>query len=58
MEGTMAYALSSTLHGSNLYSPRPHTRGTDPLGPMRGIIGWTLISALVFWVPLAMALIG
>jgi hypothetical protein len=54
----MSYALSSTLHRSRMYSPRPHPRGSDALGTMRGIIGWTLISALVFWVPLAMALIG
>ena len=54
----MAYALPSMLHGARSYAPRPHPRGTDALGPMRGIIGWTLISALVFWVPLAIALIG
>ena len=53
----MAYALSSTLH-HRFYSPRSQPRGSDALGPMRGIIGWTLISALVFWVPLAIALIG
>jgi hypothetical protein len=58
MEGTMAYALTSTFHRTKLYSPRPYPRSTDALGPMRGIIGWTLISALVFWVPLAVALIG
>ena len=54
----MAYALTSTFHRTKLYSPRPYPRSTDALGPMRGIIGWTLISALVFWVPLAVALIG
>ena len=54
----MAYALSSTLHRSKMYPPRAHPRGTDALGPMRGIIGWTLISAVAFWVPLALTLIG
>jgi len=53
MEGTMAYALSSTFHRTRAF----HPRSMDAMGPMRGIIGWTLISALVFWVPLGFALI-
>jgi hypothetical protein len=29
---------------------------SDALDPMRGIILWTVISALVFWLPLGFAL--
>jgi hypothetical protein len=36
---------------------RPPPHGRDALEPMRGVILWTLIATLLFWVPLGAALV-
>jgi hypothetical protein len=53
-EVTMAYALANTLVRRRM-SPQPN--GRDALEPMRGVILWTLIATLLFWVPLGAALV-
>ena len=50
----MAYALTNTLVRRRP-TPRPNVR--DALDPMRGVIVWTLIATLLFWVPLGAALV-
>ena len=56
-EGTMAYAFANpAAHGV-----RSHRRlhpANDALDPARGIVAWTLISAVIFWLPLGIALMG
>jgi len=52
----MAHALAHTA-GRNASLHRK-IRGTgDALDSARGILAWTLISALLFWVPLGVALL-
>jgi hypothetical protein len=52
----MAYALASSA-GRNVSLQR-RTRGRgDALDSARGILAWTLISTLVFWLPLGVALL-
>jgi hypothetical protein len=50
----MAYAIANSF-GQRGRSLQPNNR--DALEPMRGIIAWSVISALVFWLPLGLALV-
>jgi len=54
-EGTMTYAFASRgAHGIRWY--RRLRPANDALDSARGIVAWTLISALIFWLPLGIAL--
>jgi hypothetical protein len=50
----MAYAIANPAHGVRSH-PRPQ-RANDSLDSARGIVAWTLVSALIFWLPLAVYL--
>jgi len=51
----MAYAFAN-LDARRVYSHSRLHRKNDALDSARGILAWTLISALVFWVPLGIVL--
>jgi hypothetical protein len=50
----MAYAIANSF-GERGRSLQP--RSDDALAPMRGIIAWSVISTLVIWLPLGLALV-
>jgi len=51
----MAYAFANP-GALGVHSHRTMRRSNDALDSARGIIAWTLISALIFWLPLGLAL--
>jgi len=51
----MAYAFANPGAQGIRSHRRPH-RTNDALDSARGILAWTLISALIFWLPLGIAL--
>jgi hypothetical protein len=51
----MAYAFASP-GARGIRSHRRLHRTNDALDSARGIIAWTLIAALIFWLPLGLAL--
>jgi hypothetical protein len=54
-EVTMAYAIAN--FGGRFARVSHVRKSDDALDSARGIVAWTLISALVFWLPLGIALI-
>jgi len=54
-EVTMAYAIAN-FRGRSAQHTRVR-KSDDALDSARGIVVWTLISALVFWVPLGIVLV-
>jgi hypothetical protein len=54
-EATVAYILTNDFWSAAGALRRPYA-DDDPLAAMRGIMMGTLLSLLVFWMPLAIAL--
>ena len=51
----MAYAIAN--FGGRFARVPQFRKSDDALDSARGIVAWTLISALVFWLPLGVALL-
>ena len=54
-EGTMAYAFAHP-GAQGIRAHRRLHRTNDALDSARGILAWTLLSAMIFWLPLGIAL--